>query len=351
MYSPAQDIACRLARNAAAVCKYYLSNGTRRGSYWVVGAVDNSEGNSLYVRLVGPDSGKGAAGKWTDAATLEHGDLLDLIGRRLGLCRLRDQLEEARLFLSLPPSAVRDPDPDHPGPHAGASDSPVKARRLFRMSRTIGGTLVETYLRGRGITELQGLDALRFHPTCYYRPHPKLPTQTWPAMIAAVTDLAGQLQGVHRTWLDPSGLGKAPLLEPRRAMGLLLGNAVRFGVAADVMIAGEGIETVASLRPVLPAMPMAAALSAAHLAALILPPWLKRLYIAQDPDAAGAGAAVALTARGRAAGTEVLQLLPIDGDFNDDLRFAGTDAHRGNVLSQLDPADALRFQRRPIADT
>ena len=32
----------------------------------------------MFVRLTGP-AGKGAAGKWTDAATGEHGDLLDLI--------------------------------------------------------------------------------------------------------------------------------------------------------------------------------------------------------------------------------------------------------------------------------
>ncbi len=39
-------------------------------------------------------------------------------------------------------------------------------------------------------------------------------------------------------------------------MGDLLGNAVRFGVADDVMAAGEGIETMLSLRCVLPHMPM-----------------------------------------------------------------------------------------------
>ena len=81
--------------------------------------------------------------------------------------------------------------------------------------------------------------SLRFHPRCYYRPDEHSPTETWPAMIAAVTDLAGHLTGAHRTWLDPGGfteatLGKAPIDTPRRAMGDLLGNAVRFGVAGEV---------------------------------------------------------------------------------------------------------------------
>ena len=47
-------------------------------------------------------------------------------------------------------------------------------------------------------------------------------------------------------------------------MGDLLGNAVRFGIGGEVMAAGEGIETVLSLRQVLPDMPMLAALSAAQ---------------------------------------------------------------------------------------
>jgi hypothetical protein len=82
--SQAADLARCLARDAEAVCRRYLSNGSRRGRYWVVGDVANAPGRSLFVRLTGPDSGKGAAGKWTDAATGQHGDLLDLIALNLG---------------------------------------------------------------------------------------------------------------------------------------------------------------------------------------------------------------------------------------------------------------------------
>jgi hypothetical protein len=77
----AADLAHRLARDAEAVCRHYLSNGRREGRYWLVGDVRNTPGRSLFVRLHGPESGKGAAGKFTDAATGEHGDLLDIIHR------------------------------------------------------------------------------------------------------------------------------------------------------------------------------------------------------------------------------------------------------------------------------
>ncbi len=66
MSSHAADLARRLARNAEVVCRHYLSNGQREGRYWLVGDVANNPGRSLFVRLSGPDHGKGAAGKWTD---------------------------------------------------------------------------------------------------------------------------------------------------------------------------------------------------------------------------------------------------------------------------------------------
>ena len=59
-----------------------------------MGDVENTAGRSLFVRLRGPDSGKGAAGKWTDAATGQHGDLLDLIAANQRLTTLHDILEE-----------------------------------------------------------------------------------------------------------------------------------------------------------------------------------------------------------------------------------------------------------------
>ncbi len=74
MREHASDLARRLAQNAEAVCRHYLSNRRRQGCYWLVGDIGNSAGRSLYVRLTGPEFGKGAAGKWTDAATGEHGD-------------------------------------------------------------------------------------------------------------------------------------------------------------------------------------------------------------------------------------------------------------------------------------
>jgi len=134
-------------------------------------------------------------------------------------------------------------------------------------------------------------------------------------------------------------------------MGGLLGHAVRFGAAGDVLAAGEGIETMLSLRCALPAMPMAAALSASHLTALEFPPALRRLYIARDADAAGEMAVAALTERAEEAGVEALVLSPQLGDFNEDLRAFGLGAIRASVRIQLAPQDVVRFMRRRTART
>ena len=344
MPNTASELARRLASNAEAVCRHYLSNGYRQGRYWLVGDVGNTLGSSLYVRLHGPEAGRGAAGKWTDAATGEHGDLLDLIAANRRIEAGREVLDEARRFLSLPVPEGKRREPPAP------AGSPEAARRLFAASKPITGTAAETYLRERGITALRDCSALRFHPRCFYRQDDAAPAQAradWPALVAAITDLDGSMTGAHRTWLDPSGRTKAPVETPRRAMGHLLGNAVRFGSALDVMAAGEGIETMLSLRSVMPAMPMVAALSANHLAALLLPSTLRRIYIARDNDPAGRRAAETLTERAHEGGIEALTLVPGLGDFNDDLRQLGSDALASALRVQLAPEDVDRFWRSP----
>jgi hypothetical protein len=345
MARDASGLAQRLGRNAEAVCREYLSNGRREGRYWVVGDVQNNPGRSMFVRLKGTESGKGAAGKWTDAATGEHGDLLDVIRESCGLLDFKDVVDEARRFLSLPRP---EPDPQpRPRPSSAPAGSAESARRLISMSQPITGTIVETHLRKRGITALHGTGALRFHPRCYYRPDPYSPTETWPAMIASVTDLDNRITGAHRTWLSPDGSGKAPVDTPRRAMGDLLGNAVRFDRATQVMAAGEGIETMLSLRMALPHMPMAAALSAAHLGQLLFPATLRRLYIARDDDPAGDYAMARLVERAKAVGIEAITLSPRLGDFNEDLRALGIDALRAAARVQIAPEDVARFMEKP----
>ncbi len=273
-------------------------------------------------------------------------------------------MAEARSFLALPrpaPTSTRTADRDPRG-----SDTIAVARRLFASGQPIRGTLAERYLRARSIdltaiearpssrhsidlrsTEPLAPSALRFHPAAFYRDAPESPRQTWPALLAAVTDPAGTITGVHRTYLDPSfdfrRLGKAPVASPRRSLGQLAGNGVRLRLRdSAVLLVGEGIETVLSLAPLFPDAGAIAALSAAHLAMLVLPQCPTTLLIARDNDAAGRNSAERLRERAEAAGLAVAVLRPRLIDFNADLRRWGHDALAERVGSQL-PAERRRW--------
>ena len=336
-----EDILRELAQNAESVCRHYLPGGKREGSYWMVGDLQNNPGRSLFVRLTGPTSGQGAAGRWTDGATGEHGDLLDIIRERTGITRFPDLLAEARAHLGRPAPVV----PNIPSPRKTKTPggTPEAAARLFAASVPIAGTLAETYLRARGITCGATSSALRFHRKCWHRDEGQTKSLPRPALIAAVTDGAGGLQGVHRTWLAPDGKDKAQVEIQRRAMGHLLGNAVRLTPCNDILVVGEGIETMLSLVEAVPGLPVWAALSSGHLGAVLLPEGLQRLYIAIDRDPAGQRAAERLSARATEVGITVWLLEPLLGDFNDDLRAYGKDALRQHLAGQIGPEDRQRL--------
>jgi hypothetical protein len=126
-------------------------------------------------------------------------------------------------------------------------------------------------------------------------------------------------------------------------MGHLLGNAVRLTPHDDILVVGEGIETMLSLVEAVPGLPVWSALSSGHLGAVLLPEGLQRLYIAIDCDPAGRAAAERLSARATEVGIAVRVLEPRLGDFNDDLRAYGKEALRQHLAGQIGPEDRHRL--------
>ncbi len=315
----AAAVAAALAERAEEVCRRYLPYGRRRGRYWVAGDLDGGRGRSLYVRLAPP----GAPGKFTDAATGEHGDLLDIIRHRICAPTLRAALDEARAFLARPAA-----------PAAGsgnAYDATEAARRLWRRCRAIDGTHAEAYLHARGLARCR-FPALRYHPALLYRDGGGV--RRLPALVAAVTAHDGDIiTGVHRTWLDPRRPAKANLSSPRKALGRIFGHAVRFGDPADgaSLLVGEGIETVLSLVTASPEITAAAALSAGSLGAFSPPAGTARLVIARDNDDEGERAALRLARRCARAGVAALVVAPAGDDFNSDLVALGAPALRARL--------------------
>ena len=269
MPSTASELARRLAANAEAVCRHYLSNGYRQGRYWLVGDVGNTPGSSLYVRLHGPEAGPGAAGKWTDAATGEHGDLPGPDRRQ----------PQDRCYARRP---RRGPTVLAP-PGAGGRAGPVASTGWIARSGTAPICCVPIDRRHdcRDVsagTRHNGFAGLR---------GPSLPSALllppgWRGFGRRAHRSAGA-RGSHqrsRRHDDRGAPHLARSVRPHEGAGRNAKTrdgqsprqrgAVRDSVL-DVMAAGEGIETILSLRSVMPALPMVAALSANHLAALVLP--------------------------------------------------------------------------------
>ena len=328
----AADTAAALAAHAEEVCRRFLPHGKRRGRYWCAGDVRGAPGRSLFVRLEPP----GPVGKWSDPAEQLHGDLLDLIRLATGARSLREALAEAHRFLAqpLPPSTSR---PD-------SYDRTEAARNLWNRCQPIADTQAELYLKARGIDRCR-FPALRFHGSLPYRSDAG-GWRRYPALVAAVAGDDGEIQGVHRTWLDSRGPAKANVATPRKSLGRIHGFAVRFGepAAASTLLVGEGIETVLSLVTALPggalrtAVPSgtfaAAALSAGGLGTFVPPLTTARLIVAQDRDEEGERAARRLQLRCTRLGIASAVLVPERGDFNDELVDLGPD-RLANKLAPL----------------
>lgn len=201
-------------------------------------------------------------------------------------------------------------------------DTRAAALRTWFAANSVCGTLVENYLRYRGIT-VPPPSTLRF-ATLKHTPT----GQRLPAMVAAVQGPDGRTIAVHRTFLRPNGLAKANVDCPKMALGPLGDGAVRLAEASGTFLGiAEGIETGLSVMQIWPGFPVWASLGAERLGRLWLPPEIACVMIFADRDEAGVRAAQKAKLAYEAAGRLVEIVWPkIGTDFNDDLRARATAA-------------------------
>ncbi len=191
------------------------------------------------------------------------------------------------------------------------SQQRAKARKLWAAGSPIGGTIGDAYLRGRGINCVLPM-SLRWVADAYH-----FPSAAWhSAMVADVST-----GGVHRTFFEKSGTRLAE--KAKMMQGPCGGGAVSLSDPQGPLVVCEGIETGLSLLSGLLSEPAEvwAALSAAGVRQLNLPPSPRRLVIAADGDFAGVEAAKALGDRAHSNGWEVFLWAAPDGqDWNDVLQ-------------------------------
>lgn len=91
----ANELAKALASRAADVAAHLYPNGKKQSGEWKIGGVDGSAGKSMSIRISGSK-----AGVWSDFATGESGDALDLWARARMLS-IPQAMAEAKAFLGV----------------------------------------------------------------------------------------------------------------------------------------------------------------------------------------------------------------------------------------------------------
>lgn len=197
-----------------------------------------------------------------------------------------------------------------------------QARVIWDEAKPISGTPAEAYLRGRGVAcDLPA--SLGFHPACWHGPS----ARKLPALVALVTGT--WFPAVHRTFVDPDGLGKAGVSPNKMMLGNVSGGHVELASAEGDLVVCEGLETGLSLASGLLRAPATiwAALSASGMRSVLLPDQPHRLTIATDGDDPGRAAGHQLATRAAAMGWTVGLLPAPDGqDWNDVVQAKGSTA-------------------------
>ncbi|MCY4470742.1 MAG: toprim domain-containing protein [Thiotrichales bacterium] len=279
-------------------------------------------------------------GRWHDHEAGEGGGVLVLVERERGSRPVALAWLEAEGFIGRRDTALTRPESrcearavktvnNAPGARpcaaqpASRKDSGRFARRIWKATRPLTGTVAERYLEARGVGHVAGAPTLRFHPALT---HPNEPGR-FPCLVAGVQDAGGRFLGIQRTYLAVDGSGKASVDPVRASLGSLRGGAVRLAESIDDrLLVGEGIESTAAAALILDWRGgVWATLGTSGLRAVELPEHMRHVTIAADRDGKGGGqlAAAALAKRLAAEGRSVaIELPPFVGDWCDVLTLA-----------------------------
>lgn len=208
--------------------------------------------------------------------------------------------------------------------HVDKPDQAARIGRAIAIWNEAGdahGTVVESYLVGRGLNLPDGSDVLRYHPRCPWGDKVLDRTIFVPAMVAAMRQTDGDaITGIHRTRLTPEGVKV-----DRKMLGQTSGSAIKIDPDDAVTMGlaiGEGIETVLAART-LGFQPAWAVASAGAIAGFQVLGGVECLTLLAENDPTNARAVDTCARRWHAAGREVIVIEPrIGSDMNDALRGA-----------------------------
>jgi hypothetical protein len=313
--SAAATLADALAQRVDELVPELLSEAVRKGNYWSVGSTTNEAGDSLYIHRTGAK-----AGRWSDPAADQFGDMLDLVNEKVcGGHDIPQAMRWARSWLGLDtePLTASERRPRQIPPAQSAEDKAAigAARAIWCKTREIAGTIGEKYFRHRGITI--GLpETLRFNPALFHH----LSGLTLPAIVAAISGPDHKVTAVQCIFVRPDGGGKADVADPKITRGRMLNGAVRLGPDGPTLGIAEGVETALSAMQIHSAPVWAACGS--RLDAIAIPDHVKWLAIFGDNGDPGVKAAERAAVKLAREGRTIKFVYPSGGykDWNDALR-------------------------------
>lgn len=309
------DLRRALRDNAALVAQTLLGPENRKHSTRQQLRFGRDKG-SLSVEI-----GRKNPGTWYDWSTDDHGDMFDLIEHVKG-CDFNEAKKIAREITGTPAAATSQYSPrsrliypnDKPDP-----GTTKYAGMIWGEGFDPRGTIVETYLRSRGLEIADGIaiDVLRYH-----RPF-SCAGYNAAAMVALFRNiLTNEPCGVSVTFLNKDA-GKID----RRFFGHVGSGAIKFGASAESLNIGEGVESTLSGIAIgySPAWAVGSASGIARFPVVAGVTTL-RVFGEKDDGGANAKAVKKLTACWSHSGADVYIIEPKTGnDLND--------ASRGEVTS------------------
>ena len=138
------DIKLRLAADCDRVCEHLLPAGVSKSGEWSVGSVGGEKGESLKIRLKG-----NKAGIWSDFATGQAGDLIDLWAAVRG-STLVETLDEIRGYFGIErPTFHREKKREYTKPKKPKGEKPqAKVKDYLVEDRNISGEVMNKYRIG-----------------------------------------------------------------------------------------------------------------------------------------------------------------------------------------------------------
>jgi putative DNA primase/helicase len=210
-------------------------------------------------------------------------------------------------------------------PSRPRTDNREAALRIWWPGIEPRGTLVEAYLRSRGL-ELPreaAFEAIRFHPDCPFG------LERFPAMVCLVRNIVtNERQAIHRTALTVAGTavrcgGKTFRLN----LGSIAGGATKLDPDEEIeqgLCIGEGVETCLAGRQ-MGLRPVWSAVNTGGVKSFPVLPGVDGLHLFKENDSSGTSAEVveACARRWYDAGRNVVIVeSDVGNDLNDELREA-----------------------------